>query len=253
MKSLSLGTILEKNFCSDLSNYLRVFLGEIRYVDDGIDYIKILQKYISNKNNLLPIYRSSLIDRIYKMKANYFFDLINEDENEYNDESVLNSSSYNTSFGSFSSALTSSFYPYNSHTGSFSSTSLSYGSYNSHFLRNSYNASYSSSYASLGSFRHYTSYMGSYIMYGSYRGSYASIGSYGSYGSYNFYKPYVSDLPYKISDISDDKNNTIIFKRNIGYPKAIDLSNKKYKNKDMIIQSQIEEKDFVTGYGLELI
>ena len=93
MKSLSLGTILEKNFCSDLSNYLRVFLGEIRYVDDGIDYIKILQKYISNKNNLLPIYRSSLIDRIYKMKANYFFDLINEDENEYNDESVLNSSS----------------------------------------------------------------------------------------------------------------------------------------------------------------
>ena len=38
----------------------------------------------------------------------------------------------------------------------------------------------------------------------------------------------------------------------IGYPKAIDLSNKKYKNKDMIIQSQIEEKDFVTGYGLEL-
>ena len=65
-------------------------------------------------------------------------------------------------------------------------------------------------------------------MHGSYRGSYASIGSYGSYGSYNFYKPYVSDLPYKISDISNNKNNTIIFKRNIDYPKAIDLSNKKY-------------------------
>ena len=100
MKSLSLGTVLEKNFCSDLSNYLGIFLDEIRYTDDKIGYLRIIQKYILNKNNLLPIYRSSLIDRIYKMKANYFFDIMNDYVCEYDDESDLNPSSYNTSFGS---------------------------------------------------------------------------------------------------------------------------------------------------------
>ena len=41
MKSLSLGTVLEKNFCSDLSNYLSIFLDEIRYTDDKIGYLRI--------------------------------------------------------------------------------------------------------------------------------------------------------------------------------------------------------------------
>ena len=117
MKSLSLGTVLEKNFCSDLSNYLSIFLDEIRYTDDKIGYLRIIQKYILNKNNLLPIYRSSLIDRIYKMKANYFFDIMNDYVCEYDDKSDLNPSSYNTSFGSFSSSFSSSFSTYNSYTG----------------------------------------------------------------------------------------------------------------------------------------
>ena len=45
----------------------------------------------------------------------------------------------------------------------------------------------------------------------------------------------------------------MIFKRNIGYPRGVDLNNREYKNKEMITQCRIEEKDFVTGYGLELI
>ncbi|EFM39303.1 hypothetical protein HMPREF0379_0932 [[Eubacterium] yurii subsp. margaretiae ATCC 43715] len=255
MKSLSLGTVLEKNFCSNLSNYLNVFFEEKRYFKGGIDSLKILNKYIFNKNKVLPIYRSSLIDRIYKMKANYFFDVINVEE--YEGENDVNPSSYNTSFGSFSSSYSSSFVSYNSYSGSFLSTSFSYDSFSSYALRSSYQGSYASSYGNIGSFRHYGSYIGSYMMYGSYRGSYGSFGSYGSYGSYNFYKVYSNSEHYKTFDnenIDDsENNNTMVFKRNIGYPKSIGIKKNEYKNKDMIILSQIEDKDFVTGYGLELI
>ena len=196
-----------------------------------------------------PRYSSSLIDRIYKMKANYFFNVINVEE--YEGENDVNPSSYNTSFGSFSSSYSSSFVSYNSYSGSFLSTSFSYGSFSSYALRSSYQGSYASSYGNIGSFRHYGSYIGSYMMYGSYRGSY------GSYGSYNFYKVYSNSGHYKTFDnenIDDSKNNnTMIFKRNIGYPKSIGIKKNEYKNKNMVILSQIEEKDFVTGYGLELI
>jgi len=50
MKSLSLGTVLEKNFCSDLSNYLSIFLDEIRYTEKRM---AVLEKSLVAKVELI--------------------------------------------------------------------------------------------------------------------------------------------------------------------------------------------------------
>ena len=212
MKSLSFRTVLEKNIYSYMSICLNNYLNENRYFKGDINNFRILYRYLYNKNIMLPIYRSSLIDRVYKMKSNYFFNLINFKESGEKNDLII--SSLSTSFASRLLSFSSSYIYY----------------------------SYTSSHVNLGSFSHYSSYIGSY----------ASYGSYSFYGSYNFYKAYLNEnFDYYFENENNDKK--IIFKRNVGYPKSIVFGKKHVKNEELIIQSQIDSEKFVTGYGLELI
>ena len=212
MKSLSFRTVLEKNIYSYMSICLNNYLNENRYFKGDINNFRILYRYLYNKNIMLPIYRSSLIDRVYKMKSNYFFNLINFKESGEKNDLII--SSLSTSFASRLLSFSSSYIYY----------------------------SYTSSHVNLGSFSHYSSYIGSY----------ASYGSYSFYGSYNFYKAYLNEnFDYYFENENNDKK--IIFKRNVGYPKSIVFGKKHLKNEELIIQSQIDSEKFVTGYGLELI
>jgi len=212
MKSLSFRTVLEKNIYSYMSICLNNYLNENRYFKGDINNFRILYRYLYNKNIILPIYRSSLIDRVYKMKSNYFFNLINFKESGEKNDLII--SSLSTSFASRLLSFSSSYIYY----------------------------SYTSSHVNLGSFSHYSSYIGSY----------ASYGSYSFYGSYNFYKAYLNEnFDYYFENENNDKK--IIFKRNVGYPKSIVFGKKHFKNEELIIQSQIDSEKFVTGYGLELI
>lgn len=212
MKSLSFRTVLEKNIYSYMSICLNNYLNENRYFKGDINNFRILYRYLYNKNIMLPIYRSSLIDRVYKMKSNYFFNLINFKESGEKNDLII--SSLSTSFASRLLSFSSSYIYY----------------------------SYTSSHVNLGSFSHYSSYIGSY----------ASYGSYSFYGSYNFYKAYLNEnFDYYFENENNDKK--IIFKRNVGYPKSIVFGKKHFKNEELIIQSQIDSEKFVTGYGLELI
>lgn len=212
MKSLSFRTVLEKNIYSYMSVCLNNYLNENRYFKGDINNFRILYRYLYNKNIMLPIYRSSLIDRVYKMKSNYFFNLINFKESGEKNDLII--SSLSTSFASRLLSFSSSYIYY----------------------------SYTSSHVNLGSFSHYSSYIGSY----------ASYGSYSFYGSYNFYKAYLNEnFDYYFENENNDKK--IIFKRNVGYPKSIVSGKKHFKNEELIIQSQIDSEKFVTGYGLELI
>ena len=212
MKSLSFRTVLEKNIYSYMSVCLNNYLNENRYFKGDINNFRILYRYLYNKNIMLPIYRSSLIDRVYKMKSNYFFNLINFKESGEKNDLII--SSLSTSFASRLLSFSSSYIYY----------------------------SYTSSHVNLGSFSHYSSYIGSY----------ASYGSYSFYGSYNFYKAYLNEnFDYYFENENNDKK--IIFKRNVGYPKSIVFGKKHFKNEELIIQSQIDSEKFVTGYGLELI
>lgn len=212
MKSLSFRTVLEKNIYSYMSICLNNYLNENRYFKGDINNFRILYRYLYDKNIMLPIYRSSLIDRVYKMKSNYFFNLINFKESGEKNDLII--SSLSTSFASRLLSFSSSYIYY----------------------------SYTSSHVNLGSFSHYSSYIGSY----------ASYGSYSFYGSYNFYKAYLNEnFDYYFENENNDKK--IIFKRNVGYPKSIVFGKKHFKNEELIIQSQIDSEKFVTGYGLELI
>ena len=240
MKSLSFRTVLEKNIYSYMSICLNNYLNENKYFKGDINNFRILYRYLYNKNIMLPIYRSSLIDRVYKMKSNYFFNLINFKESGEKNDLII--SSLSTSFASSLLSFSSSYMYYSSYCGSFSSNSFVYGSYNFYNVRKSFSDSYTSSHVNLGSFSHYSSYIGSY----------ASYGSYSFYGSYNFYKAYLNEnFDYYFENENNDKK--IIFKRNVGYPKSIVFRKKHFKNEELIIQSQNDSEKFFRGFGLELI